>query len=328
MHQRRLQDQLFAPFFCTVWQPTTPINSYIIGKMTAEKIDGKFISQDLRTKIKEEIGSLKESHPSFAPKIAIIQVGDRPDSSIYVRMKLKSCAEVGIEGELLKYPADISQEEMLEKLDALNKDKSVHGILVQLPLPAQLDEEAITNAVNVEKDVDGFSELNIAAVFKKNSKLKIVPCTPKGIMYMIEYEKIPLEGKNAVVCGRSDIVGGPMGKLLEKKGATVTTLHSKTTPEQCKFFLKNADLIVSAVGKAGFIHGEDIKPGCVIIDVGTNYVPDETKKSGQRMVGDVDFESCAEVASKVTPVPGGVGPMTVVMVLHNLLQTAKEQCGL
>ncbi|TID26174.1 hypothetical protein CANINC_002869 [Pichia inconspicua] len=243
-------------------------------------------------------------------------------------MKLKSCADAGIEGELLKYPADITQEEMLAKLEELNQDKTVHGVLVQLPLPPQLDEEAITNAVKVEKDVDGFSELNIAAVFKKNSKLKIVPCTPKGIMYMLEHEKIPLEGKNAVVCGRSDIVGGPMGKLLEKKGATVTTLHSKSTPEQVKFYLKNADIIVSAVGKANFIHGDDVKPGCVIIDVGTNYVPDATKKSGQRMVGDVDYESCSQVASRITPVPGGVGPMTVVMVLHNLLQTAKDQSGI
>lgn len=295
--------------------------------MVAAKIDGKFISTDLRSKIKEEITSLKEAHPNFSPKIVIIQVGDRPDSSTYVRMKLKSCAEVGIEGELLKYPADITQEEMLKKLYDLNDDKSVHGVLVQLPLPSQLDEEAITNAVKVEKDVDGFSELNIAAVFKKNSKLKIVPCTPKGIMYMIDYEKIELKGKNAVVCGRSDIVGGPMGKLLEKRGATVTTLHSSSTPEQCKFFLKNADVIVSAVGKANFINGDDVKPGCVIIDVGTNYIPDATRKSGERMVGDVNFDSCSQVASKITPVPGGVGPMTVVMVLHNLLQTAKEQEG-
>jgi 5,10-methylene-tetrahydrofolate dehydrogenase/methenyl tetrahydrofolate cyclohydrolase len=296
--------------------------------MTAQKIDGKLISQDLRSKIQNEIISLKESHPDFIPKIVIIQVGDRPDSSTYVRMKLKSCAEAGIEGELLKYPIDISQDEMLLKLNALNNDKSVHGILVQLPLPKQLDEEAITNAVLVEKDVDGFSELNIAAVFKKNSQLKIVPCTPKGIMYMLDYENVQLSGKNAVVCGRSDIVGGPMAKLLEKRGSTVTTLHSKSTPEQVKFFLKNADIIVSAVGKAGFIHGNDVKPGCVIIDVGTNYIPDSTKKSGQRMVGDVDYDSCFEVASKITPVPGGVGPMTVVMVLHNLLQTAKAQAGI
>lgn len=296
--------------------------------MVADKIDGKFISAQLRASIQNEIKTLKEQNPSFAPKIVIVQVGDRPDSSTYVRMKLKSCDDAGIEGELLKYPAEISQEEMIQKLEELNQDKSVHGVLVQLPLPPQLDEEAITNAVNIEKDVDGFSELNIAAVFKKNSKLKIVPCTPKGIMYMLEHENIQLEGKNAVVCGRSDIVGGPMGKLLEKKGATVTTLHSKSTPEQAKLFLKNADIIVSAVGQANFIHGDDVKPGCVIVDVGTNYIPDATKKSGQRMVGDVDYESCAQVASRITPVPGGVGPMTVVMVLDNLLQTAKEQSGL
>ncbi|AWU73518.1 uncharacterized protein C5L36_0A01240 [Pichia kudriavzevii] len=296
--------------------------------MVADKIDGKAISAELRAKIQEEITTLKIAHPRFQPKIVIIQVGDRPDSSTYVRMKLKSCADAGIEGELVKYDAGISQKEMLEKLEGLNNDVSVHGILVQLPLPDQLDEEAITNAVKVEKDVDGFSELNIAAVFKKNSKLKLVPCTPKGIMYMLEHENVQLEGKNAVVCGRSDIVGGPMGKLLEKRGATVTTLHSKSTPEQFKFFLKNADIIVSAVGKAGFIHGDDVKPGCVIIDVGTNYIRDESKKSGQRMVGDVDYETCSQVASKITPVPGGVGPMTVVMVLSNLLQTAKQQSGL
>lgn len=296
--------------------------------MVADKIDGKAISAELRAKIQEEITTLKIAHPRFQPKIVIIQVGDRPDSSTYVRMKLKSCADAGIEGELVKYDAGISQKEMLEKLEGLNNDVSVHGILVQLPLPDQLDEEAITNAVKVEKDVDGFSELNIAAVFKKNSKIKLVPCTPKGIMYMLEHENVQLEGKNAVVCGRSDIVGGPMGKLLEKRGATVTTLHSKSTPEQFKFFLKNADIIVSAVGKAGFIHGDDVKPGCVIIDVGTNYIRDESKKSGQRMVGDVDYETCSQVASKITPVPGGVGPMTVVMVLSNLLQTAKQQSGL
>ncbi|ONH71914.1 C-1-tetrahydrofolate synthase, mitochondrial [Pichia kudriavzevii] len=296
--------------------------------MVADKIDGKAISAELRAKIQEEITTLKIAHPRFQPKIVIIQVGDRPDSSTYVRMKLKSCADARIEGELVKYDAGISQKEMLEKLEGLNNDVSVHGILVQLPLPDQLDEEAITNAVKVEKDVDGFSELNIAAVFKKNSKLKLVPCTPKGIMYMLEHENVQLEGKNAVVCGRSDIVGGPMGKLLEKRGATVTTLHSKSTPEQFKFFLKNADIIVSAVGKAGFIHGDDVKPGCVIIDVGTNYIRDESKKSGQRMVGDVDYETCSQVASKITPVPGGVGPMTVVMVLSNLLQTAKQQSGL
>lgn len=296
--------------------------------MGAQIIDGKAIGAELRANITAEVGKLKELHPGFAPKLVVVQVGERPDSSTYVRMKLKSCADAGIIGEHLQLPAEITQEELMQKLDEMNKDQSIHGILVQLPLPAHLDEEAVTNGVLTEKDVDGFSELNIAAVFKKNSQLKIVPCTPKGIMYMLEKEQVQLSGKNAVVCGRSDIVGGPLSKLLEKEGATVTVIHSKTTQEQKKFFLKHADVIVSAVGQANFITKDDIKEGVVIVDVGTNWTPDATKKSGQRMVGDVDFEGCVELASKITPVPGGVGPMTVVMVLDNLLQTAKAQSGL
>lgn len=296
--------------------------------MTASIIDGKAIGAGLREEITREVAALKQQHPSFAPKLVVVQVGERPDSSTYVKMKLKSCADAGILGEHLKFPADISQAEMMAKLEEMNNDNSIHGVLVQLPLPPQLDEEAITNAVRTDKDVDGFSELNIAAVFKKNSNLKIVPCTPKGIMYMLEKENVPLAGKNAVVCGRSDIVGGPLSKLLEKKGATVTVVHSKTTPEQKTFFLQHADVIVSAVGIPNFVTAQDIKPGVVIIDVGTNWTPDASRKSGQRMVGDVDFPACVEVASKITPVPGGVGPMTVVMVLDNLLQTAKAQCGL
>lgn len=296
--------------------------------MPASIIDGKAIGADLRAAITSEVSLLKQKNPGFAPKLVVVQVGERPDSSTYVKMKLKSCADAGIIGEHVKYPGDITQQQIMANLQQMNEDSSIHGVLVQLPLPSQLDEEEITNAVLTEKDVDGFSELNIAAVFKKNSQLKIVPCTPKGIMYMLEKENVQLSGKNAVVCGRSDIVGGPLSKLLEKKGATVTVIHSKSTPEQKRFFLKHADVIVSAVGQANFITKDDIKEGVVIIDVGTNWTPDASKKSGQRMVGDVDFDSCVQLASKITPVPGGVGPMTVVMVLDNLLQTAKSQCGL
>lgn len=296
--------------------------------MSDKIIDGKAIGSDLRAAITAEVADIKQKNPGFAPKLVVVQVGERPDSSTYVKMKLKSCADAGIIGEHVQYPSEITQQEMMANIKMMNNDKSIHGILVQLPLPPQLDEEAITNAVLTEKDVDGFSELNIAAVFKKNSQLKIVPCTPKGIMYMLDKENVQLSGKNAVVCGRSDIVGGPLSKLLEKKGATVTVIHSKSTPEQKKFFLKNADVIVSAVGQANFITKNDIKEGVVIIDVGTNWTPDSSKKSGKRMVGDVNFDSCIELASKITPVPGGVGPMTVVMVLDNLLQTAKAQYGL
>ncbi|GME71898.1 unnamed protein product [Ambrosiozyma monospora] len=296
--------------------------------MTAEIIDGKKISTELRSDITKEISQIRSTHPNFNPKLVIIQIGDRPDSSTYVKMKLKSSEEVGIDGSLLKFDADIKQDDLLAKIDALNEDDSVHGILVQLPLPKHLDEELITNSVKQSKDIDGFSELNLAAIFKKNAVTKFIPCTPKGIMYLLHHEKVQITGKNVVVCGRSDIVGGPLAKLLEKEGGTVTILHSKSTSEQVKLFCSHADILISAVGKANFITKDLLKPGVVVIDVGTNFVPDATRKSGRRMCGDVDFQGCSEVASKITPVPGGVGPMTVGMVLHNLLESAKKANGL
>lgn len=296
--------------------------------MTADIIQGKVISKELRQNIKNEIDDIKAKNPEFKPKLVVIQVGARPDSSTYVRMKLKSCRAVGIEGELRKYDSTIGEEELLKSIQELNEDTSVHGVLVQLPLPAHISEEKITDAVEQAKDVDGFSPLNMAAIFKRRAQPLQIPCTPKGVMYMLDHEKVVIDGKNVVVCGRSDIVGGPMAKLLEKRGGTVTIIHSKTTEEQKKFYCSNADIIVSAVGKVNFLRGEYVKPGAVIIDVGTNYVEDNTKKSGHRLVGDVDFESCREKASKITPVPGGVGPMTVAMVLHNLLEASKRAYGI
>ncbi|GMF77866.1 unnamed protein product [[Candida] boidinii] len=296
--------------------------------MAGQIIDGKAISASLREHIANEIKELQTTVPDAKPKLIIIQVGERPDSSTYVRMKLKSSAEVGIHGELLKFPSDIKEEDLLNQIENLNNDLTVNGILVQLPLPSHIDEEKITNAVKQEKDVDGFSETNLAAIFKKNAQAKFIPCTPKGIMHLLKVENVEIVGKNVVVCGRSDIVGGPLSKLLEKAGGTVTTVHSNTTPEQLKFYCSNADILVSAVGIANFITADIIKPGCTIIDVGTNYVPDATKKSGQRMCGDVDFKNCVEIAGKITPVPGGVGPMTVVMVLDNVLESFKRAHGL
>ncbi|ODV95059.1 hypothetical protein PACTADRAFT_43406 [Pachysolen tannophilus NRRL Y-2460] len=292
--------------------------------MTADIIDGKAISAELRVKIRDEINELKSLNKNFNPKLVIIQVGSRPDSSTYVRMKLKACSEVGIDCISENVPEDISQEELLAKIEALNNDDLVHGMLVQLPLPPHLNESIITNSVKQSKDIDGFSQLNLASVFKKNDYPLYLPCTPKGILYLLEHEKVGISHKNIVVCGRSDIVGSPLAKLLEKKGATVTILHSKSTEEQKKFYISNADIVVSAVGQANFITGDFIKTGSTIIDVGTNFVPDATKKSGQRMCGDVDFESCLEKAGKITPVPGGVGPMTVVMILVNVLDSAKK----
>ncbi|KAI0461390.1 hypothetical protein LJB42_001059 [Komagataella kurtzmanii] len=289
----------------------------------AVKIDGKSISSELRLSIADEIKQLKQKNPGFEPRLTIIQVGDRPDSSVYVRMKLKSSEEVGIRGELLKFPTDINQEELVIQVERLNQDPSVHGILIQLPLPEHLDEPLITNKVIQSKDIDGFTNLNLASVFKKSDKPLYVPCTPKGILYLLDHEKVEISGKNVVVCGRSDIVGGPLSKLLEKRGGTVTVIHSRSTQAQKEFFCKNADILISAVGQVNFITGDIIKEGAVVIDVGTNYVPDATKKSGQRMCGDVDYASTEPKASLITPVPGGVGPMTVVMVLANVLESAK-----
>lgn len=291
-------------------------------------IDGKVHSANLRLEIAAEILEIKLKHENFAPKLIIIQVGARPDSSTYVRMKLKACEEVGILCDLQKYEDTIEQDKLLSIIDGINKDDSVHGLLVQLPLPAHLDETLITNSVQVTKDIDGFSELNICGLFKKNGRPNYLPCTPKGIMYLLAQEQVPIEGKNVVVCGRSDIVGSPISKLLEKQGGTVTVIHSKTTLEQKKFFCSLADIIVSAVGVPNFITLDIVKEGVCIIDVGTNFVPDLTKKSGQRMCGDVDYANCKELASKITPVPGGVGPMTVVMILVNVLESAKKVAGL
>lgn len=291
----------------------------------AELIDGKKISLGLKEQIKDNITSLQSKDATFRPRLVVIQVGERPDSSVYVRMKLKSCKEVGIDGELIKFDADISEDQLLSELAKLNADDSVHGVLVQLPLPKHIDEEKATNAVAQIKDVDGFSQLNMAAIFKRAGEPAQIPCTPKGIMYLLDQEKVPISGHNAVVCGRSDIVGSPLAKLLEKRGATVTIIHSKTTEEQKQFFCSHADILVSAVGVANFILPEHVKPGATVIDVGTNYIADSSRKSGRRMVGDVQFDTVKEKAGKITPVPGGVGPMTVAMVMDNLFTAAKRQ---
>lgn len=228
--------------------------------------------------------------------------------------------QAGIQCELLHYPETISEAELLNQLHRINNDPNIHGVLVQLPLPKHLDEYAVTSAVADEKDVDGFGATNIGELAKKGGRPYFIPCTPKGIMVLLEEAGVDLKGKNAVVLGRSDIVGSPVSYLLKNADATVTVCHSRTVGLQDH--LKAADIVVAAIGKAGFVKGEWLKPGAVVIDVGTNYIPDASKKSGQRLVGDVDFESAAQVASHITPVPGGVGPMTVAMLLQNVVDSA------
>lgn len=288
--------------------------------MAAEKIDGTAIAKSIREKINVEIKKTQEINPRFKPSLTIIQVGDRSDSSTYVRMKLKAAEEANIRCDLVHYPESITEAELLQNIVHFNNDSSIHGILVQLPVPKHISEHAITSAVADEKDVDGFGASNIGELSKRGGHPLFTPCTPKGVLVLLQESGVDLGGKNAVVLGRSDIVGSPVSTLLRNADATVTVCHSRT--QDLAATIKQADVLVAAIGKPNFVKGDWIKPGAVVIDVGTNYIPDESKKSGQRLVGDVHYEEAVKVASKITPVPGGVGPMTVAMLLQNVIDAA------
>ncbi|KAG4029610.1 hypothetical protein MFRU_015g01480 [Monilinia fructicola] len=316
-----------SPTRVSLPSPFTPQSSSIArhfsstsATMTATKIDGTAIAKKIREKIHAQIDEAQKTNPRFKPSLKIIQVGDRSDSTTYVRMKLKAAQEAAIECELIPFPETASEAEVLDEIERLNNDPSVHGILVQLPVPKHMSEYSVTSAVSDEKDVDGFGASNIGELAKRGGRPLFTPCTPKGVMVLLEESGVDLKGKNAVVLGRSDIVGSPASYLLKNADATVTVCHSRT--QNLEQFIKNADVVVAAIGKANFVKGEWLKPGAVVIDVGTNFIPDESKKSGQRLVGDVDFESASEVASQITPVPGGVGPMTIAMLLQNVVESA------
>ncbi|TKA50619.1 C-1-tetrahydrofolate synthase, cytoplasmic [Cryomyces minteri] len=288
--------------------------------MTATKIDGTAIAKDIRERIAGEIKKKQQTNPRYQPSLTIIQVGGRDDSSAYVRMKLKAAEEANITCELKQYPEDITEAELLEHINKLNSDPAIHGILVQLPVPKHISEHAVTSAVADEKDVDGFGAINIGELAKRGGHPLFTPCTPKGVMVLLKETGVDLSGKNAVVIGRSDIVGSPVSYLLKNADATVTVCHSRT--QGLEEIVKRADVVVAAIGKPGFVKGSWLKEGAVVIDVGTNYISDESKKSGKRLVGDVDYESAVEVASHITPVRGGVGPMTVAMLLQNVVDSA------
>ncbi|KAK4626095.1 C-1-tetrahydrofolate synthase, cytoplasmic [Fulvia fulva] len=293
------------------------------ASMTASKIDGKAVAQTIRERLNKDIAQKQEKNPRYKPSLVIIQVGGRDDSSTYVKMKLKAAEEANIACKLDQYDESISEYELLEKIEHYNNDASVHGMIVQLPLPKHIDEYEVTSAVSDAKDVDGFGAINIGELAKKGGKPLFTPCTPKGVMVLLKEAGVDVKGKNAVVIGRSDIVGAPVSYLLRNADATVTVCHSKT--HNLKEVVKTGDIVVAALGSPGFVKGDWLKPGAVVIDVGTNSIPDDTKKSGQRLVGDVDFDSAAEVASQITPVPGGVGPMTVAMLLQNVVTAADAQ---
>ncbi|ORZ03198.1 formate--tetrahydrofolate ligase-domain-containing protein [Syncephalastrum racemosum] len=296
--------------------------SFRFHSTMASVIDGKQVAQNVRTRVKENIAATKQKFPHFNPHLAIVQVGNRDDSSVYIRMKQRAANEAGIQFTLEKLPETISQAELLHKVKQLNDDYRIHGILVQMPLPNHIDETLVVEAIDYQKDVDGFHAVNIGNMAKRSGEPLFLPCTPKGILELLKSTNIEISGKKAVVLGRSDIVGSPVATLLTSANATVTLCHSKT--QNIESIVKEADILVAAIGNAEYVKGSWIKPGAVVIDVGTNGVPDATKKTGMRWVGDVEYSEAAKVASAITPVPGGVGPMTVAMLMENTWTSAKR----
>ncbi len=274
------------------------------------------VSNNIRQEIKEKVSSLLSKH-SQVPGLAAVLVGDNPASEIYVRNKRKACADVGIYSEEYKLPEDTTQDELLKIIDGLNNNDKINGILVQLPLPNHIDESLILKAVSPQKDVDGFHPVNAGLLFQ--GEQKFIACTPHGIIKMLEFYNIDIQGKNAVVLGRSNIVGKPASMLLLQKHATVTICHSRT--KNLQEILKEADIIVAAIGRAHFVTKDMVKKGAVVIDVGINRL--DTGK----LAGDVDFENVKDLCSHITPVPGGVGPMTITMLLWNTVMSLEDSIG-
>uniref|UniRef100_A0A1D1YMR3 Bifunctional protein FolD n=1 Tax=Anthurium amnicola TaxID=1678845 RepID=A0A1D1YMR3_9ARAE len=289
---------------------------------TAEIIDGKAIAEAIRGEIAAEVLSLSQTHGQV-PGLAVVIVGSRKDSESYVRTKRKACAEVGIRSFDVDLPGDIPEVDVIQKVHQLNSNPEVHGILVQLPLPKHINEEKVLSEISIEKDVDGFHPLNIGKLAMKGREPLFLPCTPKGCLELLSRSGISIKGKKAVVVGRSNIVGLPVALLLLKADATVTIVHSHTPDPES--IIREADIVIAAAGQAMMIKGDWIKSGAAVIDVGTNAIDDPSKKSGYRLVGDVDFQEAKKVAGWLTPVPGGVGPMTVAMLLKNTLEGAKRK---
>lgn len=290
--------------------------------MVASIISGKEISSEINEELKERIASLKER--GVTPGLTVVLVGEDPASQVYVRMKGKACDELGLYSETRRYPEDFAEEELLKVIDELNEDPRIHGILVQLPLPKHIDENKILLRIKPEKDVDGFHPVNVGKMLI--GEPGFLPCTPHGIQELLLRSGNDPEGKHVVIVGRSNIVGKPVAAILmqKKKGAnaTITVCHSRTKdlPAMCR----EGDILIAAMGVPRFIKADMVKEGAVVIDVGVNRVDDPTAKRGYRLVGDVDYEPVAEKASAITPVPGGVGPMTIVMLMMNTVISAES----
>lgn len=282
-------------------------------------IDGKQLAANLRAEIAAGVKALKEEK-GITPGLAVILVGNNPASVSYVTAKEKACTEAGMCSREIRLPETTTEEELVKLVKDLNVDPAIHGILVQLPVPKHIRDKAVIDAIAPEKDVDGFTPINVGKMLI--GEKCFLPCTPHGIIKLIEFSGMDIKGKHAVVVGRSNIVGKPVAVLLARKetNATVTLCHTGT-PDIARF-TKEADIVVVAAGRPNTVTGDMLKPGAVVIDVGVNRIPDDTKPKGFRLVGDADFDSCAKVAGAITPVPGGVGPMTITMLLWNTLKSA------
>ncbi len=293
--------------------------------MTAKIIDGKQVAKDMREEIQQETAKLKKEN--IVPGLGVILVGEDPASQSYVRAKERACEKAGIYSDDNRLPADTSEADLLALVEKMNNDPKINGILVQLPLPDHIDESKVLLAIDPDKDVDGFHPMNVGKMVAGEEAF--LPCTPHGIIKLLQRSGVAIEGAEVVVVGRSNIVGKPIANMLIQKSdtgnATVTVCHTRT--KDLTFHTKRADIIIAAAGRPNMVTADMVKDGVVVIDVGVNRVEDSTKKRGYRLVGDVDFENVKEKASLITPVPGGVGPMTITMLLYNTLESAKRATG-
>ncbi len=292
--------------------------------MSAQILDGRAIAKRMRADIKQQAAQFEARH-GFPPGLGVVLVGDDPASHMYVRMKRRACERAGIYSIAHEMPSNSSEAEVKAKVEALNADQRIHGILVQVPLPDHVDEETILSTVSLDKDVDGFHPVNIGALAMKGRQPRFTPATPTGCMVLLQETGVDLSGKHAVVLGRSNIVGMPMALMLTKANATVTICHSRTQDIPGK--IKQADILIAALGKPEYVQAAWLKPGAIVIDVGTNQVDDPSDERGYRWVGDVAYDAAKEVASWLNFVPGGVGPMTITMLLSNTLKAARQITG-
>jgi len=294
--------------------------------MRATLLDGKNLAADMRADIAGQVATLKAER-GVTPGLGVILIGADPASTSYVTAKGKACAEAGMYSQDVRVPAETTQKEAVALVQRMNADPRIHGILVQLPLPKHIDESAVINTIAPEKDVDGFTPVNVGRMMLGEDCF--LPCTPHGIIQMLLKAGVKTSGQHAVVIGRSNIVGKPVAHLLMRKAeggnATVTVCHTGT--RDLAAFTRQADILVVAAGRPNTVTGDMVKPGATVIDVGVNRIPDATKKNGFRLTGDVDFESAKDVAALITPVPGGVGPMTITMLLYNTLESARRACS-